>query len=214
MRARTVATDVALIAVFAALVAACTLVPAVPVGVGVPITLQTFGVALAGIVLGPRRGFLAVLLYLLVGFAGLPVFAQGNAGLGVLAKPSAGYLVSFPIAALVSGALASLVLRGNRRRRPGPPDQPVFASPQRPGRFLPLTLSLCAFAASVLVVHPAGIVGFMVNLHLPLDKAFLADVIYWPGDLVKSALAGIVAAVVHRTFPALLRRPVPATDLR
>ena len=93
--------DIALIAVFAALIAVLSLTPAVPVG-PVPITLQTLGVALAGLVLGPLRGFLAVVLYLIVGFVGLPVFAGGAAGLAVLGKPSAGYLLSFPIAALIA----------------------------------------------------------------------------------------------------------------
>ena len=86
----TPATDLALIAVFAALIAAFSLTPAIPITGGVPITLQTLAVVLAGLVLGPWRGFLATLLYLAVGFAGLPVFAGGAAGLAVLAKPSVG----------------------------------------------------------------------------------------------------------------------------
>ena len=67
----TPATDLALIAVFAALIAAFSLTPAIPVAGGVPITLQTLAVVLAGLVLGPVRGFLAALLYVLVGMAGL-----------------------------------------------------------------------------------------------------------------------------------------------
>src|SRR5690606_23310742 len=94
------ATDLALVSAFAALIAACALLPAIHVGAGiVPITLQTFGVLLAGAVLGAKRGFLAVLLYLAVGAAGLPVFSGGAAGLAVFAGPSAGYLIGFPLAA-------------------------------------------------------------------------------------------------------------------
>ena len=79
---RSTATDLALIAAFAALIAACTLIGGIPVGgAGVPITLQTFGVLLAGCVLGPVRGFLAVSLYLLLGAIGLPVFADHTGGL-------------------------------------------------------------------------------------------------------------------------------------
>ena len=78
-------TDVALIAAFAALIAACAVVGGIPVGgAGVDITLQTFGVLLAGCVLGPIRGFLAVTLYLGLGAVGLPVFAGHTAGLAVL----------------------------------------------------------------------------------------------------------------------------------
>ena len=195
MRTRTATTDLALVAVFAALVAACTLIPAIPVGIGVPITLQTLGVMLAGLVLGPVRGFLAVLLYVVVGLAGLPVFAQGGAGLGNLVKPSAGYLLAFPLGALVTGAIA-LWTR----------DLTVWR---------PLTLAASAIAGGILVVHPFGILGLMVNAKLSLAKAFAVDLIYLPGDLAKGAIAAAVAVVVHKAFPVLLasrlrRVPVPS----
>ena len=60
----TKAADLALIAVFAALIAAFSLTPAIPIGIGVPITLQTLAVVLAGLVLGPLRGFLATVCLL------------------------------------------------------------------------------------------------------------------------------------------------------
>ncbi|HEY5483880.1 MAG TPA: biotin transporter BioY [Propionibacteriaceae bacterium] len=195
MRTRNATTDLALIAVFAALVAACTLVPAIPVGIGVPITLQTLGVMLAGLVLGPVRGFLAVLLYVVVGLAGLPVFAQGGAGLANLVKPSAGYLLAFPLGALVTGALAAWTHNVRVWR--------------------PLTLALSAVVGGILVVHPLGILGLMVNAKLSLAKAFAVDLIYLPGDLAKVAIAAAVAAVVHKAFPVLLAsrsRGVPATS--
>jgi len=72
----------------------------------VPITGQTLGVLAAGIVLGPRRGALAVLLYLAQGASGAPVFAGGTFGFAVLAGPTAGYLIGFVPAAFVVGALA------------------------------------------------------------------------------------------------------------
>ncbi len=84
------ATDVALVATFAAFVAVCAVLPAIPTGGAVPITLQTFAVVLTGLVLGPRRGALALALYVLVGLAGLPIFSGAVGGLGVLAGPSAG----------------------------------------------------------------------------------------------------------------------------
>lgn len=184
MRTRTATTDLALVAVFAALVAACTLVPAIPVGIGVPITLQTLGVMLAGLVLGPLRGFLAVLLYVVVGLAGLPVFAQGGAGLANLVKPSAGYLLAFPLGALVTGAIAAWTRNAKVWR--------------------PLTLAGSAIVGGILVVHPLGILGLMVNAKLSLAKAFAVDLVFLPGDLAKVAIAAAVAAVVHKAFPVLL----------
>lgn len=72
----------------------------------VPITGQTFMVLLTGAVLGARRAFLAMALYLVEGACGLPFFAGGAAGLAKLLGPSGGYLVAFPFAALVTGLLA------------------------------------------------------------------------------------------------------------
>jgi biotin transport system substrate-specific component len=193
MRTRTVTTDLALVAVFAALVAACTLVPAIPVGIGVPITLQTLGVMLAGLVLGPVRGFLAVLLYVVVGLAGLPVFAQGGAGIGNLVKPSAGYLLAFPLGALATGAIA-MWTRDLKRWRP-------------------LTLAASAIVGGILVIHPLGILGLMINAKASLAQAVGIDLVFLPGDLAKVAIAAAVATAVHKAFPVLLTsrpRRVPA----
>src|SRR5690625_1601249 len=110
---RTGISGLALISTFAALIAVLALTPAVTVaGMAVPITLQTLGVMLAGAVLGARRGALATVLYILVGLAGVPIFAQFTGGLSVLAAPSAGYLLTFPLAAFLIGPIAS--------RFPGP----------------------------------------------------------------------------------------------
>ena len=76
-----------------------------------PITLQTFGVILAGLVLGWRRGGLAALLYLALGLVGLPIFAEGTGGVAVLSKPSVGYLLAFPVAAALAGLFATIGLR-------------------------------------------------------------------------------------------------------
>lgn len=178
------ATDLALVAVFAAVIAAFSLIPGIPIG-PVPITLQTLAVALSGLVLGPVRGFLATSLYLAVGFAGLPVFAGYTGGLGVLAKPSIGYLLSFPFAALVAGLLASwFVGKGFKSQY--------------------LWLFAAGFGASILVVHPAGVLGLMTILKIDLAKAIAIDLPFWPGDVVKNFVAAAIAVAVHKAFPALL----------
>jgi biotin transport system substrate-specific component len=70
----------------------------------VPITGQTFGVLLVGVLLGARRGGIALVLYLLEGAAGLPVFQPlGLVGLPRFLGPTAGYLISYPAAAFVTG---------------------------------------------------------------------------------------------------------------
>lgn len=190
-RARTTpATELALVAVFAALIAAFSLTPAIPVGVGVPITLQTLAVVLAGLVLGPRLGFLATLLYLAVGLVGLPVFAGGSAGIAVLAKPSVGYLLAFPIGAAVAGYLARL-----------------FAGWR--GAMQYLGFFIAGLGAS-LVIHAAGILGLMLVAHLSFGAAILADLTFWPGDLAKMFVAAAISVAVHKAFPALLPTRQPA----
>jgi len=72
----------------------------------VPITLQPFGVFLAGAALGCRRGALAMLAYLAEGAAGLPFFAGGSAGFAHLLGPTGGYLIGFVPAAFVVGFCA------------------------------------------------------------------------------------------------------------
>ncbi|WP_205474286.1 biotin transporter BioY [Nocardioides sp. SYSU D00038] len=180
-------TDLALIAAFAALISACAYIGAIPTGgSGVPITLQTFGVMLSGCLLGPVRGFLAVALYLGLGAIGLPVFAEHSAGLGVFSGPTAGYLVAFPLAALLAGFLVKYVA-GRRRTRAWA----VF---------------LCSIAGSALVIHPLGITGMKLHFDVSWHEAFNYDTPFWVGDLLKTTLVAIVAAEVHRAFPALLRR--------
>lgn len=78
----------------------------IAVGWPVPFTGQTFAVLMAGMLLGPTRGSLCVLLYLLEGALGLPVFSQGRAGLFMFFGPTGGYLVGFIAAAYISGWLS------------------------------------------------------------------------------------------------------------
>ena len=78
----------------------------------VPVTMQTLFVVLAGMVLGPRDGFYAMISYLVVGLAGAPVFAHFSFGPAVIAGPTGGYLLAFPVAALVAGSIFRLFGRG------------------------------------------------------------------------------------------------------
>jgi biotin transport system substrate-specific component len=71
----------------------------------VPYTLQTLMVLLSGAFLGARNGMLSQLAYVAAGVLGAPVFAGGAAGIGVLLGPSGGYLMAFPLAALLVGFL-------------------------------------------------------------------------------------------------------------
>ena len=179
--------DIALVAAFAALISASAYIGAIPVGsAGVPITLQTLTVMLAGCVLGPLRGFSAVTLYLALGAVGLPVFAEHSSGIGVFSGPSGGYLLSFPVAALLGGFLVKYVARDRRTRA--------------------IVVFFCSLAASVLVIHTMGIAGMKLYADVSWREAASWDMPFWIGDLVKTSLVAMIAAEVHRAFPQLLQR--------
>lgn len=179
--------DIALVAAFAALISASAYVGAIPVGsAGVPITLQTLTVMLAGCVLGPLRGFSAVTVYLALGAVGLPVFAEHSSGIGVFTGPSGGYLVAFPLAAALGGFLVKYVA-GERRTRA-------------------LVVFACSITASILVVHLLGILGMMLYFDVSFLQAGAWDMPFWIGDVVKTSLVAMIAAEVHRAFPQLLQR--------
>ena len=174
--------SMALVALFAALMAVMGLVPKIDLPLGVPITLQSLGVMLAGCLLGARRGFQALLLFLVAVAAGLPLLSGGRGGLGVFMAPSAGYLVGYALAAGVTGAL-------------------MYALPQ--GR--PLRTAVSAFIASVLgglvFLHAMGIAGLVLLAQMPLAKAFMADLVFVPGYLVKCVLCAVVVHTVAKALP-------------
>lgn len=90
--------DMALIALFAAVITLCSWIS---VPAAVPFTLQTFAVFTAVLLLGGRRGTWAVVLYIFLGVVGLPVFSGFRGGLGALLGPTGGYILGFIFSALV-----------------------------------------------------------------------------------------------------------------
>ena len=87
-------------------------IPMIPV----PITMQTFAVTTIGAVYGWRLGAFTVIVWLVLGMLGLPVFAGGGAGLSHFFGPTAGYLLAFPVAAAATGWLVG---QGWNGKRPG-----------------------------------------------------------------------------------------------
>jgi biotin transport system substrate-specific component len=96
--------DLCAIGVLTAVVAVCAQL-SIPLPLGVPLTLQTFAVMLAGIILGAKKAAIALLVYLTLGAIGVPVFAMagGASGLHRIIGPWGGYLMSYPIIAFVIG---------------------------------------------------------------------------------------------------------------
>ena len=139
----------------------------------VPITGQSFAVLLTGAVLGARRAFLAQLLYLAEGAIGLPVFAGGGAGIAKLMGPTAGYLLAFPLAAALTGALAE---RGWDRR-------------------FPSMLAAMLLGSAVIFTFGLAILSRFVSSDQVLQAGLIPFI---PGDLVKSTLAAFAFPAAWR----------------
>jgi biotin transport system substrate-specific component len=176
--------DLANIALFAALSAVLGLLPAIPVpGVPVPITAQTLGVMLAGAVLGARRGFLALLLFLVLVAVGLPLLPGGRGGLSVFTGPSAGFLYGWPLGAAVTGLLTEALWR----------------------RFNLAWALVATLAGGIVVVYAVGIPFISVFSGASLSTAFTGSLVFVPGDVVKAVVASVVAVAVRRAYPVIDR---------
>ena len=101
--------EINLIAVFTAVTAILAQI-SIPIPISpVPVTLSIFGVLLSSLILGRKCGTISQIVYILLGAAGVPVFAGLRGGLSVLLSPTGGYIVSYPIIALVIGSFGPRV---------------------------------------------------------------------------------------------------------
>ena len=94
--------DIAYIGLFAALIAVCAQI-AVPMTVS--FTMQTFAVCLCAGLLGWKRSTVSVIVYILLGMVGLPIFTGFKSGVAAITGPTGGYIVGFVLTALITGAL-------------------------------------------------------------------------------------------------------------
>ncbi|WP_295011130.1 biotin transporter BioY [uncultured Microbacterium sp.] len=187
------AADIARIALFAALIVVLGAV-VVPLSGGVPVTGQTLGVMLAGVVLGARRAPFAVLLVLLLAALGLPVLAGGRGGLGVFVGPSAGYLLGWVAGVVVIGLLVGR------------------------GRIRAWRVALASLLGGIGVVYLFGVPVQALVLGTPLGATALSSLVFLPGDLLKVALTTVLAVALARAYPrafgprtAAAERPVAET---
>jgi biotin transport system substrate-specific component len=154
-------------------------IPVVPFS-PVPISLQTMFVLLAGLILGPKGGAFAMLLYLAAGCLGLPVFTGGKSGLAAFLGPTGGFLVGFVPAAFLCGFAK------------GAPVKPYW-----------ILLVYCAAATAVTL--GLGTAQLAILLKIPAGKALAVGVIpFLPGAVLKCCSA----AFIYRFLAA--RRLIPA----
>ena len=182
-RLRLDATDIARIAVFAAIVAVLGLPGGLSVFGAVPITAQTLGVMLAGAVLGPWRGALSMVVFLALVAVGLPLLSGGRGGISVFVGPSAGYLIGWIFGALVIGAI-------------------VHAGGRKPS---PLRTFVGVVVGGILVVYAFGIPVQAFVTRLPLPATALQSTVFLPGDLIKSVIATAITLTLVRAYPRAFR---------
>lgn len=138
----------------------------------VPITLQTFGVMLLALTLGGWRASAALVLYLIEGVSGMPVFSpHGPGGMAQLLGATGGYLMVYPLAALLGGLLAERFARRNR-----------------------LAGLICAAVFIEWIVFAGGLLWLLALTHLsPRAAAGAALLPFIPGEVIKLAAAVAIA---------------------
>ncbi len=164
-------------ALFVAVTAVCALIAIPNPLVAVPFTLQVLAVCLTGLVLPPRWAFAVQAVYLGLGAVGVPVFAGGTSGPGILVSISGGFLWSYPFAAALAAVIAG----------------------QRGG----LGRLVAAGVAAIAVIYAFGFAGMVVFGHLPADLKSLAGLgLFVPWDVLKAVLAALIALRLRRAMGA------------
>ena len=164
----------------------CVIAPiSVPIG-PISITGGTLTVYLTACLLGPWRGLAATAVYLLAGFAGLPVFSNYMGGAGRLLGPTGGYLVGYLPMMLLAGSAAQYAFRR-------------FSGQGKRGQALMLALHVLGMTLATAVLYAFGTVWYCVQAGVDLQTALAACVFpFVPFDLMKMVLALLVGVPVRQ----------------
>lgn len=151
----------------------------------VPFTLQILFVYLAGIILGPELGAISILVYALLGLAGLPVFSKGG-GIWYVFEPSFGYIIGFIVAAYLTGSI-------EKKARNNSIVRTVLAC------FAGLMVDYAIGMAYVYVIY-----NYVANTPIGLKALILnCFVLAVPGDIVLCFIAAYLAKKVKPMLPAI-----------
>lgn len=169
--------DIVYIALFAAIISICSLV-SIPIA-SIPVTLQILGVCLAAGFLGLAKGTVSVVIYILLGLIGIPVFAGGTSGFAKLASPTGGYIIGFIFTALIIGFAIKFFGRK-------------------------LLVLIVAMAIGVLVCYAFGTAWFIIlcnNSGKSMDLAGALSLCVLPYllfDAVKIAISAVLVNRLHK----------------
>jgi len=174
--------DLVSIALFAALIVALGLTPAIPVPFmpGVPLTLQSTGFLLTGALLGSKRAFLCSAVFWVLIAVGLPVLPGGRGGIAVFAGPTAGYLVGYGFGAALIG----------------------FLFERMHHRLNMVNIVIFLALGGIGVIYGMGILWFYVITEgASLGGLILANMAFLPGAAVKIAVCCVIIKIVNKSFP-------------
>ena len=167
--------DIVITALMAALIAVCSFI-AIPVG-AVPVTLQTFAVFACAGILGKNRGTISILVYILLGIVGMPVFSGFQSGLSVITGPTGGYIIGFLPAVFVAGLIM-----------------------QKTDRKIPFTVA--AFLVGLLICYICGMLWYVYVFssgEADFASAFAVCILpYIIPDVIKLILAAVVSQAVRK----------------
>ncbi|MBA4601500.1 biotin transporter BioY [Thermoactinomyces mirandus] len=152
-----------------------------------PVTLQTMVVMLMGSVLGARRGFIGMMVYVALVIAGAPVLSEGKTGIGALLGPTGGYILSWIFAAGLIGWMVD-----------------HWAKKETLSGW---KIGFAHVVGGVLLIHLAGFPWMITVLDLPLNQTTLITslLIFLPGDLTKAIVAVPVVLAIRKALPQLTR---------
>lgn len=193
-------TSLVLCGVFAALMAVCSFIT-IPLGfTPIPINLATLGVFLTGGILGKKYGSISLIVYILLGAVGIPVFAGFKGGLGVLAGPTGGYIIGYLAAAFLTGLLVEIAFRktsggaesGSRSKTSG-------TAKSRTLRLVGIILSMIIGLAAC---YALGTAWFMISTGTGFGAAMVSCVIpFLPGDAVKIVAGALLVQKLRPMIP-------------
>ena len=151
----------------------------IPMPGNVPMTMQTFAITLAAVVLGAKLSTVSSVIYLLLGAVGLPVLANFSGGFDKFVGPTGGFLLSFPLMAFLIGW--------------GADHRHAFR-----GAYV------LALIAGTAVNYVVGTVMYCALLHAPLATGFAACVLpFIPTAIIKAILASVIGFPLRRRIPGL-----------
>ena len=168
---------------FSALIAVSAFIT-IPIGI-VPIVLQNMMVVLTGLLLGCIWGTLSTVIFLILGFMGLPVFSGGGSGIARFIGPTGGFLYGYIVASFISGLMIFIFLR---RKKKG---------------FFAFLFCLIAALFGFIFLYPSGIYHYMSYANVDLNTALKVCLIpFIIPDLIKLILCSLIA---YKTRPIVNR---------